>query len=169
MTTATHTRATTEAYEAFARSVETKGVDRNEIVSKFSDLATSETFSALRLTFDTLVNAVQTEGVTPRSTALISALDAISIRFMSESHAVSGTERQIGRGIENGAFEGLRGQVTEHGFVPYTAEELVCVLVANLHGHGGASLQATKEFAASATGNFTLIRSDGSRTFRPAK
>lgn len=169
MTTAPQTIATTEVFDSFARTVSEETVDRSDVVSKFSELATSETLSALRLTFDNLVKTLQADGITPRSTALLSSLDTISIKFMSESHADRGWKRQIGRGMENGAFEGLRGQVTDHGFVPYTAEELVSVLVANLHGHGGASLQATKEFAASVTANFTKIRSDGSRVLRVSK
>jgi hypothetical protein len=115
------------------------------------------------------VKGLRTQGITTRSEALISALEATSIKFMSESHADRGWKRRIGTGMENGAFEGIRGRATDRGRVPYTAEELVCVLVANLHGYQGASLQATKEFASAVTGNFALIRSDGSRVIAPAE
>lgn len=167
MNTATQA-PTTEAFDSFARTVSAETVDRSDVVSKFSELATSETLDALRLTFDNLVKTLQTEGVTPRSAALISALEANSRKFMSESHAVRGWQRNLGYGFENGAYEGICGRTTARGFVPYTAEELVSVLVANLHGRGGGTAVATKEFAASVTANFTRIRSDGGIVIRPA-
>lgn len=83
LTTATLAAPTTDGFESFARCVSGETVNRADVVAAFHELEAPETFGALVLAFDTLVKAVHTDGLTPRSIALISALDEISIRFMS--------------------------------------------------------------------------------------
>lgn len=119
----------------------------------------SAKFTAITLAFDALVEAVRTEGVTERVTSLIAELDRDAIHLMRTPHLVNGNERRAACRIEDTVFKALRGRETSRGFVPYTAEQLLCLLIAGAHHSPDVTPAVAKTIAEFVTEGFTRFPS----------
>lgn len=119
----------------------------------FAEMAGSEQFNVLVLAFDTLVNDIRTEGVTPWATALLKAIDDMANRFLSASPAGE-YEQRIGARIEDCVYAGLRGRRTSRRVIPYTRDELLGALIGTaVTGRYDSSLDFLHRAAVSGAGD----------------
>ncbi|KRF05601.1 hypothetical protein ASH00_09035 [Arthrobacter sp. Soil782] len=149
--------------------------NRRVAVVEFLCLAPLAQFDKLVENFDSLVELTLTEGITEHTGAKLSLLDELGMAFMSKSGSlVDDAKREIGSRIESAAISGGRSFRTHearmHGACSVgctrtsahqgvTPEELLCLLMAALHGKADNGPFRNMQVAAEVTKNFTVFPS----------
>lgn len=148
----TTTLARTEAYTSFERSLAEKATtDHMSLVRAYRQLEDQEQFNALVLAFDTLVEDIRNQGITPRTESLLVAMDGMCVEFTYGSKDED--QRRIASLIEDAVLAGRQIGKSAARPTTYTkSEDLLCVLIGVMHGASrGATLAGYRAAIIAAT------------------